>query len=468
MGYKRKKHPGVPFLNVRIPQWIAPVEAIVAPHKLSPARMRVILHNFYLCMVMAMQKRDGKMSVLAKQGYFPVYWGLLKELATNEYPSYINVIEHAGIIERHRNAAGGKNYLPGVHSQLYRFIKPKGMERPLFRIEKLEDYRCIKSVLRTRDRYALGDYNDAKCREMNGIHIKLREFVRRAKIDTSAAAAIMKSFGNNPDTDDYAKIDLDYLEGLNDGTITWFKVDGYGERCHHPFTNLSSKYRKAIRFDSEDQALVNIDIKNSQPYFSAAIAAGTLIDQLLPEFGSLKPLVAELKGKPDYTLYSDLCTSGGIYEYIGQKMGKSRNEIKQQFFRAVLFSKLRVYGEDRLLTEVFKQEFPSVHKFFAAIKRCNERDFPELVDIIKQKRGKWGNSNNAYKILSCAMQRLEARLVTQHIADKLIKAGIGPFITIHDSYIVLPRHQEKIVKLIEETFKDFQMQPPDLKIEVLE
>jgi hypothetical protein len=66
------------------------------------------------------------------------------------------------------------------------------------------------------------------------------------------------------------------------------------------------------------------------------------------------------------------------------------------------------------------------------------------------------------------MQRLESRLVTQLIAAKMIHEGVGPFLTIHDSYLVLPEHQATVIKIIEDTFRSFQTEPPLLSIELLD
>ena len=148
-------------------------------------------------------------------------------------------------------------------------------------------------------------------------------------------------------------------------------------------------------------------------------------------------------------------------------MGTNRKEVKQQFFKAVLFSKKRVFGKDKAMAQVFQREFPSVYRFFTALKQLTVHDLPELKDIIKEKRTKFYSSSNAYKILSAALQRLESRIVTQHIAAKMIDTGIGPFLTVHDSFMVLPQYQVAAVKIIEDTFKSFQIEPPSLSIETL-
>ena len=468
MGYRKKQHEGKPYLKVHIPKWIAPVEAIVTPYKLSASKMRVVLHNFYLCMVTAMLKRDYDKSPWLRLGYFPVHWTILKQVASNDYPAYVKVLEDIGVIERRRNSMGGRSYLPGIHAQLFRFIHREGDIK--FRVEKVFDYRGIKAIFRTRDKFAIGEYDDTKSLEMNQTHLKLREFVLKCFIDTDIAADIMNRLGPDGDDDPYQGLDLDYFESINENNIGWFSVDSFGERCHSHFTSMKSKYRPALRFRGyEDQALVHIDIKNSQPYFSAALAANDLlIDELLPEFKALKPLISEVIARPDNKSYFDLCISGLLYEYIGDLTGKDRSQVKQQFFRAVLFSKSRVYGNDRAMLDAFKKSFPSVNQFFSAIKKLTESDLPALKDIIMEKRAKYANTKNSHKILSCAMQRLESRLVTQHIAGRMIDAGVAPFLTIHDSFLVLPQHQQVVVKCIEDTCRSFGIEPPRLSIQQLD
>jgi hypothetical protein len=459
--YKKKS---LKPINVLVPGWIAPVEELVSGTDLSVSRMQIVLHNFYLCMILS--KYKNKELFWSEQGFFPVHNSILQQIAGSNYREYVTVLENKGVIDRRRNTIGGKNYLPGVHSQLYRFIRPEGVI--YFRKETVNDYRCIKSVLRTRDRYAIKEYNDAKHMAMNQTHLRLREFLDECYIDVPTASDIKEGFGS--DAEHYPDLDMDYFRAINEGDIKWFTVDGFGERCHTHITNLKSRYRPALRFRKySDQSLVHIDIKNSQPYFSAALAANdSLIDDLLPEFKALKPLISAVTAMPDNKSYFDLCSSGLLYEYMGNPIGKDRNQVKRQFFRAVLFSKNLVYGEDRVMMEIFKKSFPSVSKLFSSIKKLTEVDLPELKDIIKEKRAKYTQTKNSHKILSCAMQRLESRLITQHIAGKLINMGIGPFLTIHDSFLVLPQHQQTTVQCIEDTCRSFGIEPPRLSIEQLD
>jgi hypothetical protein len=124
------------------------------------------------------------------------------------------------------------------------------------------------------------------------------------------------------------------------------------------------------------------------------------------------------------------------------------------------------------MSDIFRKEFPSVYRFFKGVKRLKEDKFPDLTDIINAWKAK-NKKGRKFDKLACAAQRIEARFVTQHIAGRLIDAGtgagagIGPFITIHDSFLLLPMHQTAAVEIIEDSFRSFHIPPPRLKVELL-
>ena len=350
---------------------------------------------------------------------------------------------------------GGKSYLPGVYSQLYRFTPTQGSWG--FTEDSISDYRTIKSVLSIRDKYQEVRYNEQTRQPLNTIHNELKKHVYTCKIDMTIAAKVVDTI-YEPGDDVNRELDLRYLKAINDGDVFWFKVDAFGERCHHPYTNLKSEYRKGIRFqDYQDEALMQIDIKNSQPYFSSVLNE-KIIDEILPEFAAVKPLIADLQLEPDYQLYCDLCRTGMIYEYMAELMGITRKEAKGQFFGAILFSNLRVAKKFQSMKYAFIDAFPSVHHFLTIIKKMDLNSFPEIAEVL---------GYVSTKKFSCAMQRLESRLIIQNVSGRLIAGGIGPFITIHDSFIILPQDSSTVIKTIQDTFSDLNLPPPLMSQEML-
>ena len=138
-------------LSVRIPVWIKSVDEIAEEYSLNPDRLRVMLHQFFLCYLKNERLRKSKSGANYLDEYFPVSSQLLRRTCTDNYKLYVDALIEEGIIECHVNKMGGKSYLPGSHAQLYRWL---GISPYAFRSETITERAVIKSVLRTRDMYA--------------------------------------------------------------------------------------------------------------------------------------------------------------------------------------------------------------------------------------------------------------------------------------------------------------------------
>ena len=95
----------------------------------------------------------------------------------------------------------------------------------------------------------------------------------------------------------------------------------------------------------------------------------------------------------------------------------------------------------------------------------DEAILPELKAIIRPTgvKFKYPKSNFAYKLVSCLMQRAEAAMMFQVIAPRLIEASIK-FVTVHDSFIVLPENVEHTNLVIRESFESIGLPSPTLSI----
>jgi hypothetical protein len=433
-------------LTVQIPIWIESVEEIAIKANLKPDRAKAVLHQFFLAWFKnEMIRKNKKVNLLPE--YFAVSSEILKEIGTRDYNRYVTLLLKGKIIERKENSNGGRCYSPGRHAQLYRWILPVNYVGILqFRIDKITDFLTIKSILRTRDNHQKVSFKMGEERENSSIFETLKSYV----LETTIINA------------DYQLID----------EVTWFVVDDFGRRFHHIISSMPKEQRKFLRFKGHEQTpLVTIDFKNSQPFFSAMLSSKTLIDTLLPEFKAALPLAEQLINKPDFLLYRQLCVEGRLYEFFLEALGidpsikVERDKIKETLFRAVLFSRKRVYGDDKRFKLHFQSAFPSVFSFFSAIKQMNEDELPELKSIIIPNNAnfKFKQSNNSYKLLASMMQRAESRMIYQVIAPRLIEAGIK-FITVHDSFIVLPEKVEQTNIIIRESFESICLPSPKLSI----
>jgi len=468
LTYPHEKKPK--NLSVRIPAWIPSVEAITEPHGLDADRMRVLLHQFFLCYLKNSKIRRAKAGKNFLPDYFPVHSFLLRQTCSDKYLSYVNVLIEAGIIERRMNEQGTASYLAGGRAQLYRWIIPdKFYAGCSFRSESITGLKQIKAVLRTRDKHV------NRCEEMaielsndNPVYTELFSCLTDIVFDE----AFHKEIANQYSSD----LKLLECEAVANKDFTWFTKDSFGHRLHHPITTMPKEYRKHLRFkENLDEPLVILDIKNSQPYFSSVIVNKDLINAHLPEFKPMLEHIAQFEKKPDFLLYRKLCVEGRLYEFLMEGMGgkpkdaqashKVRGQIKELFFASVLFSRTRVFGEKSRFRESFRLAFPSVHKMFQEIKRLNETILPDLKSIIRPtgKKFKYEKSNNAYKLVACLMQRAESAILFHVISPRLLAAGIR-YVTVHDSIILLPEHVEQALQIINISFESLGLPTPAISI----
>ncbi len=433
-------------LTVRIPNWLASIVSLTEKVNLKPDRFRTILHQFFLAWLKhSIISKNRKRNLLPD--YFPVSSEILKEVGTKDYTRCVDLLIAEKIVERKSSGEKGRCYVVGGHAQLYRWVLPPDyVGVPQFRIEKVSDYTTIKSILRTRDNH---QKIDCKLKEADRLH-PVFEILKSYVLDTTTCDS------NNNVIDE----------------INWFVVDEFGGRFHHVISSMPKEQRKYLRFKGHEQTpLVTIDFKNSQPFFSAMVSSKALIETLLPEFKAILPFAEQLKNKPDFLLYRQLCVEGRLYEFFLEAQGidpshkLERDKIKEALFRAVLFSRKRVYGSDKRIKLQFQSVFPNVFSFFSAIKQMNELELPELKSIIKPKNEDFKSyqSSNRYKLLACMMQRAESRMMYQVIAPKMIEAGIK-FLTVHDSFILLPENVEPANIIIRASFESIGLPAPTISI----
>lgn len=455
--YKKKQHAKKKRVRTYIPKWLPAIDHIVKRKGLSSDRMRLVLHQLYRAWLRAVKKNKHST-------FFPVHTVILAGTGTHRYAEYLRALVDAGVIEKRISIAGGAIYLPGVKSSDYRFIPPaEGIQGRMFRVEYVHDYRCIQSVLRTRQKYQPFNQLMSESLPLNNTHRWLKEFTLETCIDVNQE--IQESQAYLELTQEQKEQDLEYIQAINERELFWFKVDSFGKRCHTPLTTLKSFYRPGIRFTRRPYtSLVNIDISNSQPYFLAALGERNLIELLIPEFRALIPLVNKYASAVDFKKYCNDCAAGLLYETIARELRSDRKTIKDSFYRAVLFSKFRVYGYDMHIRRAFKKLYPSVYRFLFEVKKMKEADFPLVAHVIRNKSGTRFEPCN---IIPCVVQRLESALITEVGASRLIQKGLIPFITVHDSFLILPENTDHTLIEISNAFTELGMTPPKMKPEPL-
>jgi len=225
----------------------------------------------------------------------------------------------------------------------------------------------------------------------------------------------------------------------------FYSIDNTSGRFHSNVTNLSKPLRAYLRIKNE--SLVNIDIKNSQPYLSTILLTNPGKVSWMTKNPAFSMLLQTLKVslKQDVKLYISLVVSGELYEFLMNEFGKegltlNRNETKRQVLR-ILFARNRLpkNGINRQARLIFKSKFPTVHRIFSKIRG-------------REKGDKFTN----FKRFAILLQRIESYLMLDVILKRIYTEMPGTIaITIHDSIMtgILTNNVEEVRKIINEEMK---------------
>lgn len=243
---------------------------------------------------------------------------------------------------------------------------------------------------------------------------------------------------------------------IRNGDI-FYSIDNTSGRLHSNITNMSKGLRPFLRIKGEP--LVNIDIKNSQPYLSLLLLTNpTKVSYLTknPVFALLLQTL-NVSLSQDVKLYINLVISGQIYEYLMVEFAKeglilSRTETKRQVLR-ILFARNRMPKEEinRKARQIFIKSFPKVHRIFSKI-RGREK----------------GDRFQKFSRFAILLQSIESHLMLDIILKRVYKELPGTIaVTIHDSIMtgVLTNNVEAVCKIMVEELTHFVGFAPTIKRE---
>lgn len=246
---------------------------------------------------------------------------------------------------------------------------------------------------------------------------------------------------------------------IENGEI-FYSVDNTSGRFHSNVTNLGKDLRPFLRVNGEP--LVNIDIKNSQPYLSTLI----LTDPSKVSWMTTNPVFAlllqslKVSHNDDVKKYVSLVVSGGIYEYLMEAFAEgglnlNRSETKVHVLR-ILFARNRKPKDptNAKARAIFIECFPTVHKIFSKVRGAEKGD-------------KFQN----FKRFAILLQKIEAYLMLDIILKRIYRELPGVIaITIHDSVMtgLLTNKVESVREIISEELSNFVGFRPQIKIELEE
>ncbi|MDD2307715.1 MAG: hypothetical protein PHP53_23635 [Prolixibacteraceae bacterium] len=319
-----------------------------------------------------------------------------------------------------------------------------------------------------QSRYISMPLNNAKLiRRIEMAQTKARKEIAKSIWGHSGQVKYLKLLTIDPSC--FAFIEANYIVGTDkynyliasatrimNGNIS-YKVDSTSGRFHSNVTNMAKGLRPFLRIIGDP--LVNLDIKNSQPYLSTVLLTNPGKVSHLTKNPAFALLLKSLKVtlNQDVSKYVLLVNSGQIYEYLMTEFLKeglelTRNETKVQVLR-ILFARNRIPKDEinRKARLIFKNRFPTVHRIFSKIRGSEKGD-------------KFTN----FKRFAILLQRIESYLMLDVILKRIYKELPGTIaITVHDSIMtgVLTNNVEAVCKIMIEELTFFVGFAPNIKIE---
>lgn len=233
----------------------------------------------------------------------------------------------------------------------------------------------------------------------------------------------------------------------------YYQVDDNVRRFHSNLTNLKKELRNYITYNNN--LLINIDIRNSQPLFSLILLNKEFynpksshniyqyshIFSTIPSittYGFSLMLVKHLQNTDNkvFNEYVDMVNSGEFYKRISDKIfpGREFNKknIKVMIF-TVLFSDNRFIGQPEADSKMaFKTHFPDVYKVFSLIKKKDKT------------------------ILARILQMIESDIIINRVSQRISREKPEiPIFTIHDSVATIIGYEDYVANIINEEVKNF-------------
>lgn len=469
-----KYNPVAAYVPIAFPK----IEELLTGTNLSPDRMRAILHQFYAARLLETANEDKRDSDLYRAGYVIVSSVFLKVAGTDDYKKYLDFLEQKKLVVPKRNTSGNKSYIRNSFCTAYK-ITPKLLISHIsnrhYREETIRCQRVLKSIhlLSKKFRERIQPKNHLP---FDSIHEQIIDMLKTARFDMQAADEYIGKIklGEIKLKDEKKKNRpygdwLELIAAFNRGEYTCVR-DKFGERLHTPITNLWRELRQFLYFeDAPETKLVEVDIANSQPFFSGMCTHPHIIENLIPEFSFCTNALRLYEAHESIQLYEYYTRTGKLYNYWmnARGLGRDRDAAKEDFI-ALMYNRKRPRSvAARQAKLIFKINFPMMDWIFDYIKSLSENELPFMKDVYIDQYGRFGGRKYYFKNLSAAMQRCESRVFLQKICPSLIENGIR-FITIHDGILVEPEHSQKACKLMEDEFQKLGIQPPLIRIKPLE
>jgi hypothetical protein len=351
---------------------------------------------------------------------------------------YLNALIDLGIVER------SGHYTPGQVAYKYSFT-PDYDSR--YTTSSLTNAKLIRRI-----ETAFASFTREAAKSIRGRSEQVR-FLKMLSIDPGFMNFINENY--TADCDAYNRVLASATRIIN-GDI-FYSIDSTSGRFHSNVTNCPKGFRPYLQVNGK--SLVNIDVKNCQPYLSTLILTDPLKASAYAENPAFAMVLQTLKVSQaeDVKNYISLVINGTFYEYLmtefaGEGLHLDRSETKRQVLR-ILFARNRSPKDEtnRKARSVFKLRFPTVHRIFSKV-RGSER----------------GDKFTSFKRFAILLQRMESYLMLDVVLKRIYRELPDVIaITIHDSIMtgVMTNNVEAVKNILIEELTYFVGFRPNVSIE---
>lgn len=351
---------------------------------------------------------------------------------------YLKALIDLGIIER------TGYYTPGQVAYKYNFTREYDSK---FVTSSLTNAKLIRRI-----ETAFEEYAKEAAKSVRG-HLEQVKYLKMLTIDPGFMKFINENY--TADTDAYNRVIASATRIIN-GDI-FYSIDSTSGRFHSNATNCPKGFRPYLRVNGEP--LVNIDVKNCQPYLSTIILTNPGKASAYTENPAFVMLLQTLKvsHKEDVKKYISLVINGNFYEHLMTEFARKglhldRPETKRQVLR-ILFARNRTPKDatNRKARDIFKSCFPTVHRIFSKVRGSNR-----------------GDKFTSFKRFAILLQRIESYLMLDVVLKRIYRELPDVVaITIHDSIMtgVLTNNVEAVRNILIEELTNFVGFRPNVTIE---
>lgn len=410
--------------------------------------------------------------------YVPINSTLIRDRILKDYKCYLDYLINTGIIEC------DNLYIQNEKSYGYRFTKKYAnvhCKKILYEGHKNKDIEAIPIKIISNnieiDNPLLNHLYLKHWYQQKGLNIEVNNTLKFAfdytnkklknGYDTWKDSKTKKGTKIHPNTQKRAIEFNIHSLSIHDYNA---KIDSTVHRLHSVMTNMESIYRNFITF--KGQKLVNIDIKNSQPYLACILFNPQFWDNSSTQFNftklpiNIQTLIKDttINTTPLYIMLGNYLNNIDIKEINSYKNKVSEGEFYEymiDLIKEILGEEISRKNAKIMMFEVFFSQNKYLNQPMYKHKKMFSEIHPNIYEVFKLIKSKQHNT------LACILQSIESEIILHRCCKRIWEEGNQqvPVFTIHDSIVTTLENEDFVKNIMQEELADIIGVCPKLESE---